>query len=464
MYCARFSRAGAESGRQLMDELRSDVLIVGARCAGSPLATHLARHGLSVRVVDQAEFPSDAPSTHFMEVEGVRALQRLGVLSALHATGAPAIHQGKMVIGPVDLSCALRSREDDPAHVLCVRRTVLDQTLVNAARAAGAEVHTSVRVMGLIEDQGRVVGVRASNAAGKELRFRAKLVVGADGQHSTVARLTGARAYNVTANERFFTWGYYAGAPRTTPHEAHFFRHGGDVYVGCPSNDGLFTLVLSKPLDQERAFAANLEGSFDAAVRAFDGAARLVEGARRIERPKMFRRWQGFFREAAGPGWALVGDAGHFKDPTPGQGISDALRQAERLAELIVEGLGGRTPLEAALAQWAAWRDEDAAEFYWWAYELGKAAPLSPLVLEVLRELSEELSTRQDFCDLFMHRKRPSEVFTTARVARAVVRLAGSKRLSWPAALGSAWAAMRDQRERRRLSRRPRFAAAQAGA
>ena len=85
----------------------------------------------------------------------------------------------------------------------------------------------------------------------------------------------------------------------------------------------------------------------------------------------MMSRWHGFFRESAGPGWALVGDAGHFKDPTPGQGISDALRQSVELAGAIESALGGSSDADRVLRDWWSWRDADAWEMYWFAQDMG---------------------------------------------------------------------------------------------
>src|ERR687896_1837081 len=117
-----------------------DVIVVGARCAGAPLATMLARAGLRVCMVDKDRFPSDTPSTHAIQPAGVEVLERIGVLGALLKL-APAIVRGRMVFDDGEAIF------DDivgisRAPVLSVRRVTLDELLVNAAAEAGAEVRT----------------------------------------------------------------------------------------------------------------------------------------------------------------------------------------------------------------------------------------------------------------------------------------------------------------------------------
>src|SRR5437016_8221155 len=172
---------------------RFDVVVVGARCAGSPLATFLKRAGLSVCVVDQAEFPSDTLSTHMFQLSGIEILQKLGVFEkVLASSGSPPITDCYMKFEDVNLSGPPRLRANDPpVPMLCVRRISLDVHLVDAAKSAGVEMRLHHRVTGLIEKHGRVAGVRVIDRGGRVSTIEADLVVGADGRLSTIARLTG---------------------------------------------------------------------------------------------------------------------------------------------------------------------------------------------------------------------------------------------------------------------------------
>ena len=122
----------------------------------------------------------------------------------------------------------------------------------------------------------------------------------------------------------------------------------------------------------------------------------------------------GFFRPSAGPGWALVGDAGHFKDLTPGQGIADALRQSEKLAAAIKRGLGGGGEADEILREWWRWRDEDAWEMYWLAHDLGAAGPTPPLRREAERRIAADPELTTAMVRILNHDLRPSEAFTPA--------------------------------------------------
>src|ERR1700730_9884675 len=194
---------------------RFDVVVVGARCAGSPLATFLQRAGLKVCVVDQAQFPSDTLSTHMFQVGGIEVLNRLGVLETVLASGAPPITSCYMKFEDVDMSGPPRVRENDMnVPLLCVRRISLDVRLVEMASEAGVDMRLNTRVTDLVNKDGRVAGVRVARRDGKSSTIEADLVVGADGRLSTVARLLGARRYHIVPSERMSSWAYFRGVPQ----------------------------------------------------------------------------------------------------------------------------------------------------------------------------------------------------------------------------------------------------------
>jgi len=432
-----------------------DVVVVGARCAGSPLATHLARAGLSVCVVDRAEFPSDTISTHFFQVEGVAVLERLGVIERLLATGAPWIESVSMRVEDISVSQRLPRRPGDAGPGLCVRRPLLDTILVERAREAGAQVRTATRVTSLVENEGRVCGVRALAEDGRQIGLRAPLVVGADGMGSTVARLVGARRYHVVPNQRFGYWAYFEGAQWDPPAAISFERWGDEVVIGLPTDSGLYIAMALPPLERLGSFTADLESSFDAHVAASPLVGAVVDGARRTGRPRGMAGYPGFFRESAGPGWALVGDAGHFKDPTPGQGISDALRQGETLAEAIVEGLGGSRPLDVALAEWWRWRDDDAFEMHWFCSDMGAAGPVPQPFLEMVRAFASRPNGLDPWFDILNHRLAPSEVLTPVRLLAATARLLRQGSVPKAKVLRETWKMTANDVHRKRLRKRP---------
>ncbi|MGH2718689.1 MAG: NAD(P)/FAD-dependent oxidoreductase, partial [Actinomycetota bacterium] len=198
---------------------RYDVVIVGGRVAGAALATHIVRRGYSALVVERAAFPSDTLSTHLFQISP--SLEHLGVTERLLATGAPLLTEFRLRLDNLDLSL------DHPdLSMLNVRRHVLDPILLSNAEEAGADVLTRARVIGLLRDGPYVTGVRLRHADRKETEIRARVVVGADGRTSTVARLVGARRYNVTESERAGGCAYYEGVEPS--HTFHFYAQGPD--------------------------------------------------------------------------------------------------------------------------------------------------------------------------------------------------------------------------------------------
>ena len=439
---------------------RHDVVVVGGRCAGAPLATWLAEAGLSVALVDRARFPSDTLSTHIFQNEAACLLERLGVLDRVLATGAPWLERVDGRVEEVRFSRPWPRRAGDPGGGLCVRRSLLDALLLERAARAGATVHAETTVVGLLERAGRVAGARVTSR-GLERELEAAVVVGADGRGSTVARLAGARAYNVFANQRAGVWGYYEGASWPTPATLLFQRWGEEFVIACPADSGLYLVVVIPPLERKEDFRADLDSAFDAHVARCEPVADVVAGARRAQRPRAMFSWTCYFREAAGPGWVLVGDAGHFKDPAPGQGIADALRQAERLAGAVSSGWDSDATLDRELAAWWRWRDADAAEMAWFAADVGRGGRVPPPLAEIVRALDAE-NELEPFLDVFNHRVRPSEVLTPIRLGRAAARLAIGGSVPRGEALASAWRILATDVRRRRLNRHPRYAAGSA--
>lgn len=400
-----------------------DVVIVGGRCAGSPLATFLKRAGLSVCVVDQAQFPSDTLSTHMFQISGIEVLQKLGVMDAVLASGAPPLTNCYMKFEGVDLSGQARLRANDPGlAMLCVRRVSLDVHLVEKAREAGVDVRLHTRVTELVKNNGRVTGVRVVSRNGKSYTIEADLVIGADGRNSLIARLAGARRYHVLPSERMSSWAYFRGVPQHVEPKLYYHRLGDDFVVAAPADDGLFLVALCPSIEYLDAYRAEGEPWFMRAVKGCPPVAELLANAERVTNFRGLIRFEGFFREATGPGWVLVGDAGHFKDPTPGQGISDALRQVDKLSAAIVSGFENPKMRDAALRGWWRWRDKDALQHYWFCSDIGKRGTISPVRLEMLRGLAQNEELRKDFLDIFLHRKYPRELFGAGALVSATAR------------------------------------------
>ena len=401
---------------------RFDVVVVGARCAGSPLAALLAHRGLRVAVVEKAQFPRDTLSTHFFQAQALASLERLGVTEKLQATGSPCVGMVNLRIEDLQFQAPLPQQPGDVGGLRSVRRLVLDPILAEAAAQAGAEVRMGATVTGLVRDGGRVSGVHVKQD-GAESTLQARLVVGADGRNSTVASSAGARKYNVVWNERFAYWSFFEGA-EPGPDPAFVLHRWGERFViAAPSDSGLYQVVVMPELGELPRYREDLEGSYIEHVHSCQPVAEALSGARRVGKIFGMLRWQGFFREASGAGWVLLGDAGHFKDPAAGQGIGDAFRQGEALVEPIVRGLeDSDRALDEALVEWGRWRNDDAIGHYWLATDIGSAGK-APAALP---EVGKRLLARGELApliNLFSHRGKPSQVLTPPRLAAAMGRV-----------------------------------------
>jgi 2-polyprenyl-6-methoxyphenol hydroxylase-like FAD-dependent oxidoreductase len=392
-----------------------DVIVVGARCAGASLATMLARRGLAVCLLDKDRFPSETLSTHGIQPAGVQVLGRLGVLDSLLEL-APPIRRLRIASDEgLARATDLEALVGGPA--LSVRRLALDQVLLDAAVAAGAEVRTHTPATGLTWEEGRATGV--TTAAGT---LRARLVIGADGARSSIAKFVGAPERHPTSSGRVFMWAYYDVDP--TGGEMWIGKLGDHTYLTMPTDGGLTVVAVCPSIGRRDEVRAGREAVYEEGLRAWPELHAGLAGAERDGPVRTMANLNGFFRPAAGPGWALVGDAGHFKDPTAGQGIADALRQSEKLATVIAAAIGtghaadtghavaARDPLDAALQDWRRWRDDDAWEMYWFAHDMGSAGPTPPWRRAAQRRIDADPETTAAMVRILNHELRPSQVFT----------------------------------------------------
>ncbi|MGH8919354.1 MAG: NAD(P)/FAD-dependent oxidoreductase, partial [Actinomycetes bacterium] len=335
------------------------------------------------------------------------------------------------------------------------RRIVLDTLLLEAAAEAGVEVRTETAVVGLVQEQGVVRGVRTEGGT-----LVAPLVVGADGPHSAVARFVGAGEYHVAAPGRLFLWGYFEGAA-AAPGRASLGRIDDTGFLAMPTDDGLFLGGVAVSMAKRGAVMADVEAGFAEGVARVDELAEILRPATRVGPVRVMARWHGYFREATGPGWVLVGDAGHFKDPTPAQGISDALRQGEHLASAIEAGLGD-ADLGHHLEAWWRWRDRDAWEMYWFAHDMGAAGTNPGMVTEMLRGLSRQRDGAERFLRVLNHELAPSELFSTGRGLRTLATTAATHPRALPRLVSETRTLVADEARRRKLRRQPEFARAGA--
>jgi len=335
-----------------------DAIVVGARCAGSPIAMLLARAGYDVLVVDRASFPSDTLSTHYITPEGTASLAAWGLLDRVVAAGAPLITTTRIQMGSTAMPVA--DRDGPPA--VCPRRTLLDKLLVDAAREAGAEVREGFSVRELTFDGERVTGIRGQGADGKEVAESAKIVIGADGKNSFVAKSVNAPEYQVVAGTTCGYYSYWTGVE--TPGCEVTVADGRGLFV-FQSNDGQVCIGMERPASEFATWKKDIEGELMRQIAiASPNLAERMKGAKRVEKMQGAVMLPNFYRKPFGPGWALAGDAGFHKDPIMGQGITDAFRDATMLTDALKEAWSGKQEMDAALAGYEAARNAATAMMY----------------------------------------------------------------------------------------------------
>lgn len=362
-----------------------DVVIVGARCAGAATALLLARRGLRVLAIDRGHYGSDTVSTHALMRAGVLQLARWGVLDAIKAAGTPVIRKTSFYYGDDEVLAVPIKPLGDIEGLYAPRRTVIDRVLVDAARNAGAEITFETQLVDLVRsDNGRVAGLVFKDGHDHERRVSAELVIGADGVRSTVARLAGAENYRTGRHATGVIFSYWSG---TGIAGYHWYYKPGVSAGAIQTNDDQACIFASVPYARfpEMMRHGTKEGHQQVLEECAPDLAAVVQQSEPVEKLRGFGGEPGYFRQSYGPGWALVGDAGYFKDPLTAHGITDALIHADLLAQAVAVGT------EAAFAGYQSARDNLAATHFEVTDAVASFEWDLPQVQQLHRALSEEM-------------------------------------------------------------------------
>jgi 2-polyprenyl-6-methoxyphenol hydroxylase-like FAD-dependent oxidoreductase len=387
-----------------------DAVVVGARCAGSPAAARLAERGWKVLLVDRAPPPADTLSTHVLFPNTLARLRELGALERIEAGHRlNPVEYGVRILGSEAAGRFTPVGGFD--RVCAITRPVLDRALLEVAVAAGAETRLGERVVGLLgagteEDPARGVVLEG----GEEIE--ARWVLGADGRASTVAGLLGLEKERPLAGEMAFMFGYWRGLPESDRFFIDVIEQGSLTWTPC--EDDLSILILGIDPALTRGDAEQRQRRFVELVAQYDDwfdPAWLEAGEQvapvRFAPETMLR---GFFRRAAGPGWALIGDACHFKNPSTAQGISDAIEQSLHVAAALTT--------DEDLSNYEAWRDDRAREHYEWSFDFARF-PNPKTSGPIFAGVASDPEAAQNLRDALSRQRRPkSDVFTKERLEK----------------------------------------------
>jgi flavin-dependent dehydrogenase len=393
-----------------------DAIVIGARCAGSPTAMLLAQRGYRVLLLDRASFPSDTISTHLIHPPGIAALRRWGLLEQLEATGCPPITNYTVDFGPISISGSPRPL-DGIGHALCPRRIVLDQLLVEASVAAGAELRESFTVEALVVEGGRVAGIRGRAHRGASVTERAPVVIGADGRHSLVVETVRPERYHDRGTFMSQYYAYWSGLPTdgvATYARPEYARGWGVL----PTHDELTVVPFGWPRSEFHANRKDIEGNFLKAVELAPEFSERLRGAKRETRFFGAGDVPNVFRKPYGPGWALVGDAGYHKDPITAFGISDAFRDAEALAAALDDVFAGGREYDAALRDYQQARDEQSLPYFELTCEFARLEPPPPELQALLGAAYGNQEAMDDFVSVMAATLHPAAFFGPENAAR----------------------------------------------
>ncbi|MEU4685887.1 NAD(P)/FAD-dependent oxidoreductase [Streptomyces xinghaiensis] len=337
-----------------------DVVVIGARCAGSPAAMLLARQGYRVLLLEKTRFPQDTLSSHYIHQPGVALLARWGLLDRLRAAGCPPIDHQSYEAPGVRLD-GFSLPVDGQRTTYAPRRFVLDPILADGAVAAGVDFREGCTVNDLLLDGDRVAGVRYTTPGGAEETQRARLVIGADGMRSLVARKVGAPYVIEHPRMTCTYYSYWSGVP------GHFelYERPGRWLGVIPTNDDLKLIMAYFPQSEFAEVRTAVERSFLEAVRST--TPELYERMASGKREEAFYgtgRQENFFRKAHGPGWVLLGDAVHHKDSITARGITDAFIQAQSLTDHIGDRLHDDAALDTALRRYESGLNDSFLDLY----------------------------------------------------------------------------------------------------
>ena len=365
------------AGEERMREDAYDVVIVGARVAGAILATLLGEAGYRVLLVDRAQFPSPALSTHFFRGNGlVAALGRIGVLDDVLALGSPPlVSMYDYADGGTEPTIAPFPNSGEAGFCLSVRREPLDHLLVQRATTFPSVTFSpSTRLLEVLQEEDRVVGARVLAPEG-ETTVRASIVIGADGRHSLVAREVGAPTEMEDPPIRGIFHRYvrdFPGPDGTQPDGAEFSRIEDEKAYVFPSDAGVTCIAFSVNLADFARMRTDPDAHFRKRMAAHRGLADRFAAAEPVGKQLGCGPEASWVRVPVGPGWALVGDAGIHQHPWTGRGMDFAGTHASYLAEALLAWFSGTTSEVEALATYHERRNAHALPLYQETLTLGR--------------------------------------------------------------------------------------------
>lgn len=382
----------------------------------------LAQRGHRVLLLDRSTFPSDLrQSTLLIHQPGVSFLDQWGLLGKVRASGAPPITNWLVDLGPLVFT---GSPPPDGAmsEAFAPRRTVLDKILVDGATRAGVEVREGFVVDRILTEGARVIGIRGTDNAGRTTTEHARIVIGADGPNSRVARTVNAPEYNQRESKICTFYTYWGGVSLLDGVQLEFYPRTFRAVYAWPTNDAAVLVGANWKVSDFERVRTDPEGHYLSVLDecAPDLRRRLRSASRLDEFVGGYAR--NVFRRPFGEGWALVGDAGACYEFTSAHGITNAFRQAAYIADAIHQGLSGVCTMNEALTDFERRRNAIEGVFYDFTYAQATLEPVPPESLQLFTAIHRDQNATNAFLGLFAQTTDPAEFFSPAHLAKLMGR------------------------------------------
>lgn len=389
-----------------------DVIITGARCAGSTLAIYLAKAGFQVLLVDRATFPSDTLSTNTFFNNTVALLREIGVMDQLLETNVTPVRTIKfqfedtVIEGPIPEVAG-----EDTGY--CIRRTHLDYILLQHAKSQNnITVIEGFRVIDMVYDGDTVIGVKGVDRSNRKQEYLARLVVGADGRNSMIRRLVNSELKISSPSTVAVYFGYFSGVHHDSSPKFEVYKKKDNVAILFPTNDNQYVVVANFPLENN-SLIANFKKDPENSLRQFlidhFSLGARIKDAHLVEPIKGLLGYDNIWYQGMGKGWALVGDAICFKDPALAQGIHDAISGARILANVLIK-------YEGQFNQWNKiaedYQKTIEAEFmvrFYMGCELSKNEPITEQQDAVNKLISAHPSLIEKFLGIYNYANEPAD-------------------------------------------------------
>jgi len=392
-----------------------DVIVVGARVAGSSLAYELSQAGYSVLLLDKSEFPSDTLSTHNFFGNSVAMLRKMGVLDSLLETGAPLYRRAVIQFEDAVIDGHF-PKVDGETECLCIRRLHLDALLLRHASAqAGVTAVEGFRVTDAIREGSRVTGVEGVRKNGEKASYTARLVVGADGRQSTLRRLVNSERKLCVPTDYASYVGYYADFAQDGEIHVELYKIADTIGIVFPTSDNLYVVGVMFPLDNQQ-WRARFKDNPEQAMRdLFDQSyshTSLPERLRKASLAGQVRGLLGYdndWYQGMGEGWALTGDAISFKDPAVGQGMQNALYAATILTNVLKRHDDWDASWEEMAGEYQHEMESLMMSRFHMACQFTKNVPFSAEQRLVNQAIAETPELTQAFLGIYNHAVEPEQ-------------------------------------------------------